>query len=34
MDKKLVSVSKFISLVLRHKPDEIGLTLDDNGWLM
>lgn len=32
MDKKLVTVSKFISLVLRHKPDEFGLTLDDNGW--
>jgi putative RNA 2'-phosphotransferase len=32
MDKKLVTVSKFLSLVLRHKPDEIGLTLDENGW--
>lgn len=29
MDTKL---SKFISLVLRHKPEEIGLTLDANGW--
>jgi len=28
-DKK---ISKFLSLVLRHKPEEIGLTLDDNGW--
>ena len=24
--------SKFISLVLRHKPEEIGITLDKNGW--
>lgn len=32
MDTDLVRVSKFLSLVLRHKPDEIGLTLDENGW--
>ncbi len=25
-------VSKFLSFVLRHKPDSIGLTLDQNGW--
>lgn len=25
-------ISKFLSLVLRHKPEEIGLTLDENGW--
>ncbi|SRR5690606_12915858 len=24
--------SKFLSLVLRHKPEEIGLTLDSDGW--
>jgi putative RNA 2'-phosphotransferase len=24
--------SKFLSLVLRHKPQTIGLTLDQNGW--
>jgi putative RNA 2'-phosphotransferase len=28
----LVSSSKFLSLVLRHKPESIGLTLDDGGW--
>ena len=28
----MVRVSKFLSLVLRHKPEEIGLTLDDGGW--
>lgn len=25
-------ISKFLSLVLRHKPQVIGLDLDDNGW--
>lgn len=25
-------ISKFMSLVLRHKPQEIGLQLDENGW--
>src|SRR5690606_11437720 len=24
--------SKFLSLVLRHKPEEIGLVLDSDGW--
>jgi putative RNA 2'-phosphotransferase len=32
MAADLVRVSKFLSLVLRHKPEEIGLTLDENGW--
>lgn len=31
-NKKLVKLGKFLSLVLRHKPEEIGITLDDNGW--
>lgn len=26
------SKSKFLSLLLRHKPEIIGLTLDENGW--
>ncbi|PAM95991.1 RNA 2'-phosphotransferase [Flavobacterium sp. IR1] len=26
------SVSKFLSLVLRHSPEKIGLKLDENGW--
>ena len=30
MNKK--SLSKFLSLVLRHKPEEIGLELDPQGW--
>lgn len=25
-------LSKFLSLVLRHKPEEIGIELDENGW--
>ena len=28
----LKSTSKFISLILRHKPETIGITLDDHGW--
>jgi putative RNA 2'-phosphotransferase len=28
----LVSASKFLSLILRHQPEVIGLTLDDAGW--
>ena len=26
------SVSKFISLILRHKPEIVGITLDEHGW--
>lgn len=29
---KETSISKFLSLVLRHKPEEIGIVLDNNGW--
>lgn len=32
MDKELTQVSKFISLILRHNPGRIGLTLDSGGW--
>jgi len=28
----IVEISKYISLILRHKPDEIGITLDKHGW--
>ena len=28
----LESISKFLSLVLRHKPEQIGLSLDSEGW--
>ena len=30
--EKMVNTSKFISLILRHKPDVIGITLDEHGW--
>lgn len=26
-------IGVFLSLVLRHKPEEIGLTLNENGWV-
>ncbi|TWU18631.1 RNA 2'-phosphotransferase [Allorhodopirellula heiligendammensis] len=32
-DKSLVSTSKFLSLILRHQPEVVGLKLDDEGWL-
>ncbi len=25
--------SKFLNLILRHKPETVGLVLDDNGWI-
>lgn len=30
--KNKESTSKLIALVLRHKPEEIGITLDEHGW--
>lgn len=32
MSKKLADISKFLSFVLRHQPDAIGITLDLEGW--
>ena len=32
MSKQLDEVSKFLSYVLRHQPDAIGITLDSEGW--
>jgi putative RNA 2'-phosphotransferase len=32
MDARLVKISRFISMVLRHKPHTISLTLDAGGW--
>ena len=31
-NKNLIKTSKFLSLVLRHAPEKIGLALDENGW--
>jgi putative RNA 2'-phosphotransferase len=33
MNKQLVTISKFLSRVLRHKPQAIGITLDAEGWV-
>lgn len=32
MSKTEISISKFLSLVLRHQPETIGIKLDQNGW--
>ncbi|KIA93394.1 RNA 2'-phosphotransferase [Pedobacter kyungheensis] len=33
MDEKITKgISKFLSFVLRHSPETIGLSLDENGW--
>lgn len=32
MHKENARISKFLSLVLRHKPETIGLTLQEGGW--
>ena len=31
MDQK-TQIGKFIALILRHKPETIGITLDEHGW--
>ena len=31
-NKQLQSTSKFISLILRHRPESIGIALDEHGW--
>lgn len=31
-NKELESTSKYLSLILRHKPETIGITLDEHGW--
>ncbi len=33
MKQNIKKISKFLSLVLRHKPETIGLHLDENGWV-
>ena len=32
MKMNLTSTSKFVSLILRHKPEVIGIHLDEHGW--
>ena len=31
-NKNLNRMSKFISLILRHHPETVGITLDEHGW--
>ncbi len=33
MNKQLVEISKFLSFVLRHNPQAIGITLNAEGWV-
>ncbi len=32
-EKSRTSASKFLSFVLRHRPDAVGITLDEAGWV-
>src|SRR5688572_2639875 len=32
-DLDLIRVSKFLSYVLRHRPDAVGIELADGGWV-
>ena len=34
MKDKVTEISKFLSLVLRHKPETIGLCLNPQGWVL
>lgn len=31
-EKDSIRLSKFLSLVLRHRPEQIGITLNEQGW--
>lgn len=31
--RQLVKTSRFLSLVLRHRPEKVGITLDGSGWV-
>src|SRR5688572_16861339 len=33
MDRRHTEISKFLSYVLRHRPQEIGVELDAHGWV-
>ena len=32
MKNNITEISKYLSLILRHKPDVIGISLDEHGW--
>lgn len=31
-EKRRTKISKFLSLILRHQPEAVGLHLEENGW--
>jgi putative RNA 2'-phosphotransferase len=33
MNKRLTKISKYLTFVLRHEPQSIGMKLDPDGWL-
>jgi putative RNA 2'-phosphotransferase len=33
MNKRLTKISKYLSFVLRHSPESIGMKLEPEGWL-
>ena len=33
MDKRLITVSKYLAKYLRHAPQDLGLTLQPGGWV-
>ena len=32
-EKQRTKISKFLSLILRHQPEVVGLKLEENGWI-
>lgn len=32
MNNNIIKTSKFLSLILRHQPETIGLELNESGW--
>lgn len=32
-EKRKKKISKFLSLILRHQPEVVGLSLEENGWI-
>ena len=34
MDRRLTRLSKFLSYILRHHPEDLGLTPDQAGWIV
>ena len=33
MNKRLTKISKYLTFILRHNPEAIGMNLDSEGWL-